>query len=301
MIEGLISVVVPVYNVEKYISRCVDSVLKQTYTNWELILINDGSSDKSGTICDEYASNDSRIRVIHQKNSGPSVARNNGVACANGEYIAFLDSDDWLYPEMYQKLINAAKEYDADMVKCGFDYTNGVEHSITTEPMRVFENDIMDNYFNGVLWIVVWNAIYKASIAKKVIYPQGYDAEDNYTSFFYLYYAKKVVMLPDVCYNYYRNNSGFRSKVKLWSKAKLELMTYLLNDIKNKGIELPDKFSKKMKYYYARDWFHRIRDDNSIKSIDNCTSKLIFDNLDFRRAIQLRIILLARRVLSAYL
>ena len=108
----LISVIVPVYKVEQFIHRCVDSILNQTYTNLEIILVDDGSPDRCGEICDEYAEKDSRIRVIHQKNGGPSAARNAGLDICTGEYIAFVDSDDYIEPDMLQQLLSGIGSAD---------------------------------------------------------------------------------------------------------------------------------------------------------------------------------------------
>ena len=118
----MISIIVPVYNVEKYLSRCLDSILVQTYRDFELILVDDGSTDRSGAICDEYASRDERIKLIRQSNQGLSVARNVGLDAARGDYIGFVDSDDYIHPETYQILLDALLKYDADLSVCGFNY-----------------------------------------------------------------------------------------------------------------------------------------------------------------------------------
>ena len=114
--DGLISVVIPVYNVEKYLEECIESVLRQSYQNFEIILVDDGSTDRSGIICDTYAAQDKRIQVVHQKNGGLSVARNTGFERSSGEYIYFLDSDDWIVPETLAGLVNKLKEDDAEAV-----------------------------------------------------------------------------------------------------------------------------------------------------------------------------------------
>ena len=115
-----ISIIVPVYNVEEYIHKCINSILAQTYKDFELILINDGSPDNSGIICDEYARADSRIKVIHQQNSGLSAARNAGLAVAKGDYIGFVDSDDWIDKSMYESMITEAQTLEADIVICDY-------------------------------------------------------------------------------------------------------------------------------------------------------------------------------------
>lgn len=119
-----LSIIVPVYKTEKYLPKCIDSILAQTFADFELILIDDGSPDRSGQICDEYAQKDSRIIVIHQENKGVSAARNAGLDIAKGEHIGFVDSDDWIEPEMYSAMMDAQKENDYDVTFCGIIYCN---------------------------------------------------------------------------------------------------------------------------------------------------------------------------------
>ena len=124
--KGLVSVIIPVYNVEQYLEECIKSVLAQTYENWEMILVDDGSTDCSGNICDEYQKKDERIQVVHQQGGGASVARNTGVSKANGEYIYFLDSDDWILPETLEELMTCAKKEQAQIVY--FDANSFYDH-----------------------------------------------------------------------------------------------------------------------------------------------------------------------------
>lgn len=119
-----ISIIVPVYKVEPYLRKCIDSILAQTFTDFELILIDDGSPDNCGVICDEYAAKDNRVVVVHQENAGVSAARNAGLNIARGSYIGFVDSDDWIEPEMYETMLRTAKESKADVVMCGVKYTD---------------------------------------------------------------------------------------------------------------------------------------------------------------------------------
>ena len=120
MQKPLISVIVPVYNNEKYVNRCIDSILNQTYTKLEVILVNDGSTDGSFKICEEWAKKDSRIKIINQKNEGTSNARNHGMKVATGDYVSFVDNDDWLRPEMYEKMVALAEKESADLTFCSF-------------------------------------------------------------------------------------------------------------------------------------------------------------------------------------
>lgn len=127
--EELVSVIVPIYNVEKYIKQCIDSIINQTYINLEIILVNDGSTDSCGKICDEYAEKDTRIKVIHQKNGGVSCARNIALDNANGKWISFVDADDWIEDCYFEKLLDNAKREDVDVVLCG--YNRVTSNSIT--------------------------------------------------------------------------------------------------------------------------------------------------------------------------
>lgn len=185
-----ISVIIPVYNVEKYLVKCIDSVINQTYTNLEIILVDDGSPDRCPQICDEYAKKDKRIRVIHKANGGLSDARNAGIDVADGEYICFLDGDDYIAPNMYEKLYTAIKKNNADMSICNFCYVdeNGnildkenMEYPIKDEYIsgrKVLEEKLME--LNRHYWVVAWNKLYRHEIFERCRYPVGKIHEDEY-------------------------------------------------------------------------------------------------------------------------
>ena len=128
--DVLVSVVVPVYKVEKYINKCIDSIINQTYKNLEIILVDDGSPDRCPQICDEYAKKDNRIKVIHKKNSGLGAARNTGIDAAKGEYIGFVDSDDWIMPNMYEEMVNCCENYQVPICECTISFIdeNGIRY-----------------------------------------------------------------------------------------------------------------------------------------------------------------------------
>lgn len=149
-----ISVVIPVYNVENYLHRCVDSVLNQTFQDLEIILVNDGSQDKSSEICDEYANKDKRIKVIHKKNARVSAARNDGIKMAKGKYISFIDSDDWIEPEMYQEMINKAKKLNLDFIMCDYKKKSNEYEDKRTQPIRggyYSKDDIKNELFQCLI------------------------------------------------------------------------------------------------------------------------------------------------------
>ena len=152
-----ISVIVPVYKAENYLSRCVDSILVQTFTNFELILVNDGSPDSSGAICEEYAKNDNRVKVIHKENGGVASARQCGIDNAVGEYTIHADPDDWVKPTMLEELYNKAKETDADMVICDFyveTKKGGIYRSqkVSAERSQEVLDDLLFHRLHGSLW-----------------------------------------------------------------------------------------------------------------------------------------------------
>ena len=150
--EGKISVVVPVYNVEEYLDQCVESLVGQTYKNLEVILVDDGSPDNCPAMCDEWAERDNRIKVIHKENGGVSSARNAALDIASGDYIGFVDSDDWIEPDMYEILIKNAKKYDADISRCAglFDYCDRSEEYNEVSSCTVYKGK--DELIKSIIW-----------------------------------------------------------------------------------------------------------------------------------------------------
>lgn len=210
----LISVIVPVYNVEKYLPKCVDSILNQTYRNLEVILVDDGTKDASDAICDAYAQKDPRVKVIHKENGGLSSARNAGIDIARGEYLGFVDSDDWIEPDMYETLLSLAEKYGVKMV-CGGRYdmdaatgkrTVGLcperEEVITGEEMcgRIF---LWDNVDSAAV-----DKLYHRSLLENIRYPLGKVCEDVPTTYRIALRAERIALCNKPFYNYFhRENS----------------------------------------------------------------------------------------------
>ena len=170
IMQPLISVIVPVYNVEQYLDRCVNSLVGQTYQNLEIILVDDGSPDGCSVICDNWARKDSRVIVIHKNNGGLSSARNSALDVCSGDVIAFVDSDDWVEPDMFEKMLESMQEHDADIVQCSVlkTYENGQSVLIDKGlPTRVFSGETALHdflYHRNRMTSAVWNKIYKASL-----------------------------------------------------------------------------------------------------------------------------------------
>ena len=181
-----ISVIVPVYNVEKYLSKCVESILAQTHKNLEIILVDDGSPDRCGAICDEYAKKDSRVRVIHKENGGLSDARNAGLAVCTGDYIGFVDSDDRIAPDMYESLVAFAEKEDLDVAMCGTadvwpDHESGTPKfpPVVITDTEELITEILVNQRGGAA-VPVWSRIYRASRFKDLLFEKGRYYEDGY-------------------------------------------------------------------------------------------------------------------------
>lgn len=181
-----ISIIVPVYQVEKYIRQCIESILAQTFTDFELILVDDGSKDNSGKICDEYAAKDKRIRVIHKENGGLSDARNNGLDKAVGKYFMFVDSDDYIAPKMAECLYNNILKEDADIAICNYRYVfeNGEKDFSTENKAEVLDGAEIfynrKNERNYGFWTVAWNKLYKAEAFKNKRFRFGKYHEDEF-------------------------------------------------------------------------------------------------------------------------
>lgn len=290
----LLSVIIPVYGVEKYISQCLESLINQTYKNIEIIVINDGTKDNSANIAKEYSAKDSRIKVYDYENGGISVARNRGLAKANGDFIAFLDSDDWVAPEMYSKLIQCLEDTNVDFVKCGI-----IEFNETQSDTHTFNSDKVMNadfslYYGGFLNTVVWNAVYTRGIAVKVKYPENVVNEDNYATGMYIYYAKKVAFVKEAYHHYRINMSGVSKGPKKRPLDRFRAVYRLKQELLQKGFEdsgLDRRLAIDI-YHYARDKNPLVR----VKSMEKQMKDFVIKNLDLRRKIQFYMLCLKKNI-----
>ena len=223
----LISIIVPIYKVEPYLRKCVDSILSQTYTNLEIILVDDGSPDNCGAICDEYARKDSRIRVIHKPNGGLSDARNAGMDLMTGSLVAFVDSDDWIEPQMYQRLYELMTQYDADMAFGGVAddvVRDGVVQTVKTSeygvvPYAEGKEHAMRRYFHSS-W-AAWDKLYRAELFDGIRYPVGEINEDEAIVLHLLDRCRQVCYTTEVFYHYIRRVDGTSITTASFSEKKL--------------------------------------------------------------------------------
>lgn len=218
----MISIIVPVYKVEKYLPKCIESILNQTYKDFELVLIDDGSPDDCPQICDEYAAKDERIIVIHQKNRGVSAARNAGLNIAKGEYIGFVDSDDFIEPKMYELMLQAIQNNQVDLAVCGYDYVD--EDGIVTRPYNnkedeiITQKEVLKRYFDmpPSIRLGVWNKLFKNDLLQGIYFTEGIKgAEDAEFLGKYLQSVKKAVVVHKPLYrNCERQGSATRGALK---------------------------------------------------------------------------------------
>lgn len=239
----LISVIVPIYKVEKYLCKCVDSIINQTYKNLEIILVDDGSPDNCGAICDDYAKKDSRITVVHKENGGLSDARNAGMKIATGEYVSFIDSDDYISEDFIETLYNISVNENSDIVECNlyrFREQDIIEVSESPLKNETFETEkalamlIQENEFHQH----VWNKLYKSDIALKVPFEKGKLNEDEFWTYQIFGQAKKVSKVNKEMYFYLQRETSIMGNN--YNLRRLDALEAKLN--RQKYIE--DKFSE---------------------------------------------------------
>ena len=203
-----ISVVIPVYNVEKYLSECLDSVVNQTYKNLQIILVDDGSTDFSGKICDVYAEKDNRITVVHQKNAGAGAAKNTGLELIDGDYFSIIDSDDYIELDMYEKMVNSLEKYNADIVQCLFKdvfVNDSFDRKYKLKgnyPKVLTSKRFLKEYLYDWKYAIFWNKLFKSSLLKEIRFPVGRKIDDEFFTYKLVCNAKKVVNIDNILHNY---------------------------------------------------------------------------------------------------
>ncbi len=236
----LISVIVPIYKVEKFLDRCIESIVEQTYQNLEIILVDDGSPDNCGKMCDEWAKKDPRIKAYHKENGGLSDARNFGTSKSTAEYIAFIDSDDYVLPEYIEVLYNNLVEYDADISCCKMKLVYSEDRELSfpendtaSEPQKMTGRDACFKMYlrEYVDLIMIPAKIYKKDIITKYPFPLGRLCEDAFTDYKFLYESKNVVTSKKALYSYYQNpnsimNTPNPQRMKDVAAAYMERATY---------------------------------------------------------------------------
>ena len=226
----MISIIIPVYNVEKFLKRCLDSVINQTFTDIEIILVDDGSKDSSGKICDKFKSKDNRIKVIHKENGGMSSARNAGLKICEGDYIFFIDSDDWLADEnVIQDFYETALKNDADFVYARIN-TATDERSYASKYVKKYR-DVRLHFLSNPYYLAAWNKLYSKNLKELLLFTEGRVNEDVDIIPIVFSRARKVSLLDRCTYNYYKNqNSITRSN---FSEKRFDMFKSVNHAIEN--------------------------------------------------------------------
>lgn len=227
--DPLISVIIPIYKVEDYLKRCVDSIIEQTYQNLEIILVNDGSPDNCPAICDEYGLKDNRILAIHQKNAGLAEARNSGLDIAKGEFISFVDSDDAVHPQFIESLYKGIVQTNSDLAICGFQVFSKEDEINTAFSNVEVSSSIGAEILNSAYQlenIVAWNKLYKRQIWQHLRYPKGKYHEDEFVFHLVFHTVNKACKITAPLYYYFRRENSIMSSkgAEFLSKRKTDLL-----------------------------------------------------------------------------
>ncbi len=247
-----ISIIVPVYKVERYLCRCIESLIRQDYQDIEIILVDDGSPDNCGNICDEYAQKDTRILVIHQNNGGLSAARNTGLDLATGDYIMCVDSDDWVEPNYCSFALQKAKETNSDIVVFGymdeFD-DHRVPQDIPKEEEKQYSTeDALVELHNGRILSFAWNKIYKASLFEGIRYPVGRLFEDIGTTYKLFHKANTIYLASGITYHYQKRSDSILG-AKLNAKGAIDWYDQIQERLYFMSQYYPQLIPQLWKYY----------------------------------------------------
>lgn len=293
MEKDLISVIVPVYNIEKYLPRCIDSILDQTYKNWEAIFVNDGSTDNSLKILEEYKKRDERIKIINKKNAGSGAARNDGIETSKGKYIAFLDSDDWYEKNFLENLYNNLIENNSDVAMCNpkmtYDDTSK-NKKINTYFFNEIELNKTPEKILGILEMpVVWNKLYKKEIIvkNKIKFPNYSFCEDVEFLYKTFLYVNNLSKIEDDLYNYYQRRDSETKKIK---EESIEQVYKVIKNIENyvkenfiEKLEIFYQYKVQFLYSISQILLLRTNSDKRLKKLVNKNNNLMVKNIKLKK------------------
>lgn len=238
-----ISVIVPVYNVAAYLPACMHSLLSQDHTDLEVILIDDGSTDASGVLCEEYAARDPRVRVIHQKNAGAAAAKNTGLRAATGDYLSFADSDDYLEPGAYSHMLQALKETGADAGEFSFRYVSKSQAEdmvLYSQRQLLSGKEYLLRFIQHWSCGLLWNKLYKRELFSDIFFEEGHRIDDEYFTYRGIMNARKVVCDSRIVYNYRRRRSGAMLDPRAGQQRMLDRVDYMEKRRKNIAMKFPE-------------------------------------------------------------
>ncbi|WP_088034126.1 glycosyltransferase family 2 protein [Evansella clarkii] len=291
-----ISIIVPVYNLEKFIAKCVESILSQTFTDFQLILVNDGSTDNSGKLCDYYAAIDQRVKVIHKENGGVASSRNAGLTASEGKYIGFVDNDDYIHESMYEILYNTAVIHSSDIVVCDFKKVmegQFIDISSLQNPLSVrnMNNiDALNQLYteNGLTFVCPWNKIYKRELFDDIKYEEGFINDDETIAHKLLYESDRTTYINLQLYYYVQRegsqmNSPFNIKrldaVYILKSRALFFKEKNEKDLQQKALK---HFLEKFFWYYSLAGIHIDRKNKEMKKLKSTFDSSFFELITHR-------------------
>jgi glycosyltransferase involved in cell wall biosynthesis len=236
----LVSIIIPIFNTSRYLDKCLKSIINQTFKNLEIILINDGSTDDSLLICEKYQKTDSRIIILNKTNEGAASARNLGLDFASGEYIGFIDSDDFVHPKMYEKLVDISKKYNTDIAFCNFHEGN-INQKKINQDYDIFEInkfDLLNDMYTSKATsaVVVWNKLFKKHLFNNIRYPKNHIIDDEAIIYKLIFFSSKVYYTSEKLY-YYTYNPSSITKTKYFNPKKI----LFLESLHEKALFFKDK------------------------------------------------------------
>lgn len=277
--EELVSIIVPIYKVEKYIHKCIDSIINQTYKKIEIILIDDGSPDNCGKICDDYAKKDSRITVLHKENGGLSDARNAGINIAKGEYLTFIDSDDYVSEDYVKFLVDLIKEYDADMSVCKHtimcnkkEIDKGTKKMYLEGPKKILEMSLYSDDFD----ISSWAKLYKKELFNDIRFPKGRLFEDSATTYKLVDLCNKIAFKSESKYFYVIREDSITNKA--FDARKFDLIRSteeMVNYIEKKYPDLHKGCRRRLMYSYLSTLMNLAEANKNTDNYENYKNELL--------------------------
>jgi len=267
--NDLISVIMPVYKVEAYLAESIESVLNQDHRELELILIDDGSPDNCGAICDAYAAKDDRVRVIHQANGGAAAAKNTGLRIAGGTWLSFVDSDDYLEPGAYSHMLKVLKEHQADAVQCSFRdvYLTHTEPHIQ-EPCVLNERQYLVRFPKDWYCPLLWNKLYRRSLFDGIFFEEGHKIDDEYFTYQGFLNPCKVVLDERIVYNYRRRASSVMGSPETQEQRIRDCIDFVVKrrqKVLERWPELRRQFDES---YMDAVWYLSVRPGNTESTIE---------------------------------
>lgn len=260
--EHKVSIVVPVYGVEKYIAECIESLLAQTYRNLEIILIDDGGKDRSPEICDRYAAQDDRIKVIHKPNGGAASARNAGLDAATGEYLCFVDGDDAVHPDYVKQLLTQVTAQDADMAVCGFRNwsRSGAEQVHCNNTGEYTGQEYLLRFLRDWSCSLLWNKIFRRDVIGDIRMEEGHKVDDEFFTYLVVMNCRKVVLFETPLYDYrIRGSSVMQAMGPHLERIMLDRVAYVTTRYRNIAQQMPQiepEFFQDALDTMTRYWYH---------------------------------------------